>query len=106
METSFINRVGLSVADEFVLTCTQGVISVTNQVALLRTRQRNYQYNTMSSSKQAGISLNRALAIAAQATRNALKAEFRVAAEKRSVTEAKVVKYENGTASEAKPLGN
>lgn len=60
----------------------------------------------MSSYKQAGISLNRAFAVAAQATRNALKAEFKVAAEKRSFTEVKVSKYENGTASEAKALGN
>ncbi|SGZ49020.1 CIC11C00000005574 [Sungouiella intermedia] len=60
----------------------------------------------MSSYKQAGISLNKALSIAAQTLRNSLKAEFKVAAEKRGFTEAKAVKFENGVASEPKTLGN
>ena len=58
----------------------------------------------MSAYKQAGISLNRALAIAAQTVRNSLKAEFKVAAERRGVTEVKVAKFENGEAGEAKFL--
>lgn len=58
----------------------------------------------MSAYKQAGISLNKALAISARTVRNALKPEFRVAAEKRGETEVKVIKYESGKASEAKPL--
>ena len=36
----------------------------------------------MSAVKQAGISVNKAFAIAAQALRNSLKAEFKAAAEK------------------------
>lgn len=60
----------------------------------------------MSSYKQAGISLNRAMALAAKATRSALKAEFKVAAEKRGFSEVKVQKYEKGTGDVAKPLGN
>lgn len=55
---------------------------------------------TMSAYKQAGISLNRAMAIAAKTVRNSLKADLKVAAEKRGITEAKVAKYENGKASE------
>ena len=58
----------------------------------------------MSAYKQAGISLNKAMAIAARAVRNSLKPEFKVAAERRGITEVKVMKYENGVASEAKPL--
>lgn len=60
----------------------------------------------MSSYKQAGISLNKALHIAAQTVRNSLKAEFKVAAERRGATEVKVAKFENGVASEPKTLGN
>lgn len=60
----------------------------------------------MSSYKQAGITLNRALALAAKTVRNSLKPEFKVAAEKRGVTEVKVSKFENGTASEPKTLEN
>lgn len=60
----------------------------------------------MSSYKQAGISLNRALAIAARTVRNSLKADARVSAEKRGITDVKVQKFENGVASEAKELGN
>ena len=37
----------------------------------------------MSAYKQAGVSLNKALAIAAQTLRNSLKPEFKAAAEKR-----------------------
>lgn len=59
----------------------------------------------MSAYKQAGISLNRALAVAAQTVRNSLKAEFKVAAESRGVTEIKVAKIENGVSSEARELG-
>lgn len=60
----------------------------------------------MSSYKQAGISLNKALSIAAQTVRNSLKSEFKIAAEKRGFTEVKVSKFENGAASEPKSLGN
>lgn len=60
----------------------------------------------MSSYKQAGITLNKALAIAAKTVRNSLKAEFKVAAEKRGITEVKVSKFENGVASEPKNLEN
>lgn len=60
----------------------------------------------MSAYKQAGISLNKALAISARTVRSALKPEFRVAAEKRGETEVKAIKYENGQASEAKELQN
>lgn len=58
----------------------------------------------MSAYKQAGISLNRAMAIAAQTVRNALKAEAKAVAEKRGFTEVKVMTFENGVQSEAKPL--
>lgn len=59
----------------------------------------------MSAYKQAGISLNKAMAIAARAVRNSLKPEFKVAAERRGQTEVKVMKFENGSATEPKPLG-
>lgn len=58
----------------------------------------------MSAYKQAGISLNRALALSAKAVRNALKPEFKVAAEKRGFTEVKAIKIENGVQGEAKAL--
>lgn len=58
----------------------------------------------MSAAKQAGISLNRAMAIAAKATRNALKPEIRVQVEKRGKCDAKAIRYENGQASEPKFL--
>lgn len=58
----------------------------------------------MSVYKQAGISLNKALAISARTVRSALKPELRAAAEKRGVCDAKVVKIENGQQSEAKAL--
>lgn len=60
----------------------------------------------MSAYKQAGISLNKALAIAARTVRASLKPEFKAVAERRGLTEVKVIKYENGVASEAKPLQN
>lgn len=58
----------------------------------------------MSAAQQAGISLNKAMAIAAKAVRQALKSEFKVAAERRGVTEAKVIKFENGVGGDAKGL--
>lgn len=58
----------------------------------------------MSAAKQAGISLNRAMAIAARATRESLKPELRAAVEKRGKCDAKVVKYENGNPTEPKQL--
>lgn len=57
------------------------------------------------SAKQAGISLNKSMAIAAKAVRAALKPEFKAAAERRGFTEAKVTKFENGKPSEPKTLG-
>ncbi|RLV96654.1 hypothetical protein JA1_000233 [Spathaspora sp. JA1] len=60
----------------------------------------------MSAYKQAGISLNRAISIAAKTLRASLKPEFKVGAERRGVTEVKVIKFENGVQAEAKPLGN
>lgn len=60
----------------------------------------------MSAYKQAGISLNKALSIAARTVRSSLKPEFKAAAERRGTTEVKVIKYENGDAAEAKPLQN
>lgn len=58
----------------------------------------------MSNYKQAGILLNRALALAAKTVRDSLKPEFKVAAEKRGFTEVKVQKFEKGVPSEAEPL--
>lgn len=60
----------------------------------------------MSAYKQAGITLNKAMAIAAKATRSALKADAKAVAEKRGFAEVKVVKIENGVQGEAKALGN
>ncbi|CAI5760753.1 unnamed protein product [Candida verbasci] len=60
--------------------------------------------NWINTYKQAGISLNKALAVAAQTLRNSLKAEFKAAAERRGACDAKVITYKNGEASEAKPL--
>ncbi|KAK6457782.1 mitochondrial ATP synthase epsilon chain-domain-containing protein [Scheffersomyces xylosifermentans] len=59
----------------------------------------------MSAYKQVGISLNKALSIAARTVRESLKPEFKAAAERRGFTEAKVIKVENGVQSEPKPLG-
>lgn len=58
----------------------------------------------MSAYKQAGISLNKALAVAAKTVRNSLKPEFKIAAEKRGFTEVKVSRFENGEPTEAKSL--
>lgn len=54
--------------------------------------------------KQAGISLNKALSIAARTLRAALKPEIKAAAERRGFTEAKVIKIENGVQTEPRPL--
>lgn len=54
--------------------------------------------------KQAGISLNKALAIAARTLRAALKPEIKAVAERRGFTEVKVIKIENGVQSDARPL--
>lgn len=48
--------------------------------------------------------MNKALSIAARTVRNSLKAEHKVAAERRGLTEVKVSKFENGVASEPKSL--
>ena len=61
-------------------------------------------FTTMSAYKQAGISLNKAFAIAAQTLRNSLKPEFKAAAERRGVVEAKVAVYENVKAGEPREL--
>ena len=58
----------------------------------------------MSAYKQAGISLNKALSIAARTVRSSLKPEFKAAAEKRGVSEVRAIKISNGVTSEAKPL--
>lgn len=65
---------------------------------------RSITSSTMSAYKQAGISLTKAMDIAAKAVRNSLKADFRVAAEKRGFSEIRVQKFENGQASESKSL--
>lgn len=59
----------------------------------------------MSAYKQAGISINRAMALSAKAVREALKPELKAAVERRGFTEAKVVRYENGVPSEPQELG-
>ncbi|KAG7660469.1 uncharacterized protein J8A68_006016, partial [[Candida] subhashii] len=51
-----------------------------------------------------GISLNKALAIAARTLRAALKPEIKAVAERRGFTEVKVIKIENGVQSDARPL--
>ncbi|EGX43467.1 hypothetical protein TWF569_004122 [Orbilia oligospora] len=56
--------------------------------------------------KQAGVSYNKYLSIAAQAIRKSLKEQARVAAERRSGNELKVSRWENGKQQEAKYLGN
>jgi hypothetical protein len=58
----------------------------------------------MSAYKQAGISLNKALSIAARTVRASLKPEFKAVAERRGVCEVKAIKISNGVQSEAKPL--
>ncbi|KAK6534303.1 hypothetical protein TWF281_005631 [Arthrobotrys megalospora] len=56
--------------------------------------------------KQAGVSYNKYLSIAAQAIRRSLKEQTRAAAERRSGNELKVSRWENGKQQEAKYLGN
>ena len=58
----------------------------------------------MSAYKQAGISLNRALAIQAKAVRSALNSKAKLAAEKRGFAEVKAVRIEKGVQQEAKAL--
>ncbi|EGV63142.1 hypothetical protein PSN45_004587 [Yamadazyma tenuis] len=58
----------------------------------------------MSAYKQAGISLNKAMSIAARTVRAALKPELKAGAERRGFTEAKVIKIEKGVQGEAKLL--
>ncbi|CAK7905694.1 ATP synthase subunit epsilon, mitochondrial [[Candida] anglica] len=58
----------------------------------------------MSAYKQAGISLNKALAISARAVRSALKPEFKTVADRRGLSEVKAIKIENGVQKEAKSL--
>ncbi|KAK6202832.1 mitochondrial ATP synthase epsilon chain-domain-containing protein [Scheffersomyces amazonensis] len=58
----------------------------------------------MSAYKQAGISLNKALSIAARTVRASLKPEAKAAAERRGFTEVKAIKIENGVQSEPRPL--
>lgn len=58
----------------------------------------------MSAYKQAGISLNKALAIAAQTVRNSLKPEFKAAAASRGFVEAKVSVFKDGKAGEPREL--
>lgn len=60
----------------------------------------------MSAYKQAGITLNRALAISAKTLRNALKPDIKASVERRGAAEIRVTKYENGKASEPKLLDN
>ncbi|EMG50308.1 ATP15 ATP synthase subunit epsilon [Candida maltosa Xu316] len=58
----------------------------------------------MSAAKQAGITLNKSLAIAAQTLRNSLKPEFKAAAEKRGAVEAKVITFTDGKQNDPQPL--
>ncbi|KAF3918987.1 hypothetical protein ABW20_dc0109479 [Dactylellina cionopaga] len=55
--------------------------------------------------KQAGVSYNRYLSIAAQAIRRSLKEQARATAERRSQMELKVSRWENGKQGEVKYLG-
>ncbi|KAK6361653.1 hypothetical protein TWF730_005370 [Orbilia blumenaviensis] len=55
--------------------------------------------------KQAGVSYNKYLSIAAQAIRKSLKEQARAAAERRSGNELKVSRWENGKQGETKYLG-
>lgn len=54
----------------------------------------------MSAYKQAGITLNRAIAISSRTVRSALKPEVRAEAEKRAAPDIKVTKFENGVTKE------
>ncbi|CUS21746.1 LAQU0S03e09802g1_1 [Lachancea quebecensis] len=62
----------------------------------------------MSAWRKAGLTYNNYMAIAAQTVRSALKNEFQTAQVLgRSKTEARFIKYENGTpTAEAQPLKN
>ncbi|KAK6341038.1 hypothetical protein TWF696_009348 [Orbilia brochopaga] len=55
--------------------------------------------------KQAGLSYNKYLSIAAQAIRKSLKEQARATAERRSQMELKVSRWENGKQGEVKYLG-
>ncbi|KAF3921505.1 hypothetical protein ABW21_db0209671 [Orbilia brochopaga] len=55
--------------------------------------------------KQAGMSYNKYLSIAAQAIRKSLKEQARATAERRSQMELKVSRWENGKQGEVKFLG-
>ncbi|AET38527.1 F1F0 ATP synthase subunit epsilon Ecym_3008 [Eremothecium cymbalariae DBVPG len=59
----------------------------------------------MSAWRKAGLSYNTYMAVAARAVRSALKPELKNAAVlSRSNTEAKVINYKDGAASDAVPL--
>lgn len=58
----------------------------------------------MSAYKQAGITLNRAIAVSSRTVRNALKPEFKAEAEKRAAPDIKVTKFENGATKETHSL--
>ncbi|CDO56501.1 similar to Saccharomyces cerevisiae YPL271W ATP15 Epsilon subunit of the F1 sector of mitochondrial F1F0 ATP synthase [Geotrichum candidum] len=55
--------------------------------------------------KNAGITFNRYLAIAARTTRNALKDEKKVLAQRRNINEAKSAIWEKGVQSDPVPIG-
>ncbi|KAF3992428.1 hypothetical protein FT663_00708 [Candidozyma haemuli var. vulneris] len=76
----------------------------TNPKNRIQTSLFTFFLNWVSTIREPGISLNRAMAIAARTVRSSLKSELRVAAEKRGNSEVKVAKFENGVASEAKSL--
>lgn len=59
----------------------------------------------MSAYKQAGISLNKAMSVAARAVRSALKPEFKTVAERRGLSEVRAIKIENGVQQASKELG-
>lgn len=53
--------------------------------------------------KQAGITYNKYLSVAARVVRRSLKDEFRVAAERRGNSELRSARWENGKQGEMKP---
>lgn len=59
----------------------------------------------MSAYKQAGISLNKAMSIAAKAVRSALKPEYKTVADRRGFSEVRAIKIENGVQQESQLLG-
>ncbi|KAH3662376.1 hypothetical protein OGAPHI_005628 [Ogataea philodendri] len=67
--------------------------------------QLQYINIEMSAWQKAGISFNKYLAIAARTVQKSLKNEFKVAAEKRYVSEAKVQKLEKGNIVSTTDLG-